>query len=65
MTKKINKPELAILNDDFVTVTSQIFNSLLGKFFVVDSIPHLSVQFLESYTSLEVRQADIHNDEKD
>ena len=29
MTKKINKPELAILNDDFVTVASQILNSLL------------------------------------
>ena len=28
MTKKINKPELAILNDVFVTVASQILNFL-------------------------------------
>ena len=29
-TKKINKPELAILNDVFVTVASQILNSLIN-----------------------------------
>ena len=29
MTKKINKPEVAILNGVFVTVASQILNSLL------------------------------------
>ena len=31
MTKKINKPELAILNDVFVTVASQILNSLTTR----------------------------------
>ena len=31
MTKKINKPELAILNDVFVTVASQILNFLIGS----------------------------------
>ena len=31
MTKKINKPELAILNDVFVTVALQIFNFLIGS----------------------------------
>ena len=29
MTKNMNKPEFAILNDVFVTVASQILNSLL------------------------------------
>ena len=30
MTKKINWPEVAILNDVFVNVASQIFNSLVS-----------------------------------
>ena len=47
MTKKINKPEIAVLNDVFVTVASQILNSLLSRPFTSSNVDVVSEKSID------------------